>query len=75
MNKRSGARAAREPGWLFALLGWVLLGCGVAHAATFTGTVFEDANYGGGAGRTRVGVRRRGARGRYGRALSRDWQR
>ena len=32
----------------------VLLGCGVAHAATFTGTVFEDANYGGGAGRTRV---------------------
>ena len=31
-----------------------LLGCGVAHAATFTGTVFEDANYGGGAGRTRV---------------------
>ena len=25
-----------------------------AHAATFTGTVFEDANYGGGAGRTRV---------------------
>jgi parallel beta-helix repeat protein len=32
----------------------VLLGCGTAHAATFTGTVFEDANYGGGAGRTRV---------------------
>lgn len=25
---------------------------GVAHAATFTGTVFEDANYGGGAGRS-----------------------
>ena len=36
------------------LLGWVLLGCGGAHAATFTGTVFEDANYGGGAGRTRA---------------------
>jgi hypothetical protein len=31
---------------LFALLG------GGAHAATFTGTVFEDANYGGGAGRS-----------------------
>jgi parallel beta-helix repeat protein len=31
---------------LFALVG------GVAHAATFTGTVFEDANYGGGAGRS-----------------------
>jgi len=25
---------------------------GTAHAATFTGTVFEDTNYGGGAGRT-----------------------
>ncbi|MDF3022591.1 MAG: hypothetical protein K0Q92_3894, partial [Steroidobacteraceae bacterium] len=25
---------------------------GLAHAATFTGTVFEDANYGGGAGRS-----------------------
>ena len=24
----------------------------VAQAATFTGTVFEDANYGGGAGRS-----------------------
>jgi len=31
-----------------------LLGCAQSHAATFTGTVFEDANYGGGAGRTRV---------------------
>ena len=30
----------------------LLLGCGVAHAATFTGTVFEDTNYGGGAGRS-----------------------
>jgi hypothetical protein len=26
--------------------------CGVTQAATFTGTVFEDANYGGGAGRS-----------------------
>lgn len=26
--------------------------CGLASAATFTGTVFEDANYGGGAGRS-----------------------
>ena len=26
--------------------------CAVAQAATFTGTVFEDANYGGGAGRS-----------------------
>jgi hypothetical protein len=26
----------------------------LAHGATFTGTVFEDVNYGGGAGRTRV---------------------
>ena len=25
--------------------------CGLAQAATFNGTVFEDANYGGGAGR------------------------
>src|SRR6187401_101869 len=31
-----------------------LLGCAQSHTATFTGTVFEDANYGGGAGRTRV---------------------
>jgi parallel beta-helix repeat protein len=45
----------RSRAWLpIVLLGWVLLGCGVAHAATFTGTVFEDANYGGGAGRTRL---------------------
>jgi parallel beta-helix repeat protein len=35
-----------------AWLAFTLLGCGFAHAATFTGTVFEDANYGGGAGRT-----------------------
>jgi hypothetical protein len=31
-----------------------VLGCGAAHAATFTGTIFEDANYGGGVGRTRA---------------------
>jgi hypothetical protein len=36
---------------LFALL-CSGLGGGVAHAATFTGTVFEDVNYGGGAGRS-----------------------
>src|SRR5688500_8387817 len=29
-----------------------VLAAGVAQGATFTGTVFEDANYGGGAGRT-----------------------
>src|SRR5688572_31766224 len=27
---------------------------GAAHAATFTGRVFEDANYGGGAGRSQA---------------------
>ncbi|HEV7606924.1 MAG TPA: right-handed parallel beta-helix repeat-containing protein [Steroidobacteraceae bacterium] len=43
MNKESRALV------LFA----VLVG-GVAHGATFTGTVFEDANYGGGAGRARL---------------------
>ena len=35
----------------------ILIAFGLANhatAATFTGTVFEDANYGGGAGRTRV---------------------
>ncbi len=38
---------------------WVATGClitlgvsGLAHAATFNGTVFEDVNYGGGAGRS-----------------------
>ncbi|HEY6125091.1 MAG TPA: hypothetical protein VIV63_10575, partial [Steroidobacteraceae bacterium] len=35
---------------------WAWLACawlgGVAHAATFTGTIFEDEDYGGGAGRT-----------------------
>ena len=28
------------------------LGARLAHAATYTGTVFEDVNYGGGAGRS-----------------------
>ena len=42
---------ARGRNWaLWALL----LGAEAAHAATFTGTVFEDANYGGGAGRARI---------------------
>jgi hypothetical protein len=27
---------------------------GIAHAANITGTVFEDINYGGGAGRTQA---------------------
>ena len=35
------------------------LGARLAHAATFTGTVFEDANYGGGAGRSLRDVGRR----------------
>jgi parallel beta-helix repeat protein len=46
-SRRSGVRA------------WVATGClitfgvsGLAHAATFTGRVFEDVNYGGGAGRS-----------------------
>ena len=43
---------ARSP--LRALLAIAVLGGGLAHAATFTGTIFEDANYGGGAGRTRA---------------------
>jgi parallel beta-helix repeat protein len=37
-----------------AALAAFLLACGGAHAATFTGTVFEDIHYGGGAGRTRA---------------------
>jgi hypothetical protein len=43
-------RVGRVTGWL-ALLFAVGL---PAQAATFTGTVFEDPNYGGGAGRSRV---------------------
>jgi hypothetical protein len=39
---------------LLALRMLLLAGSGVAHAATFTGTVFEDANYGGGAGRSQA---------------------
>jgi uncharacterized repeat protein (TIGR01451 family) len=42
-------RAATALALLIAAL-WLPL----AHGATFTGTVFEDANYGGGAGRTRA---------------------
>jgi hypothetical protein len=49
-NAIRGVVRSHSRAWLAALL----LGCGVAHAATFTGTVFEDANYGGGAGRARV---------------------
>ncbi len=47
-NVKKGVASRRSRAWLAI----VLLGCGVAQAATFTGTVFEDANYGGGAGRT-----------------------
>ena len=47
-NAIRGVAQDRSRAWLAV----VLLGCGVAHAATFTGTVFEDANYGGGAGRS-----------------------
>jgi hypothetical protein len=47
-NAIRGVARRRSRAWLAA----ILLGGGVAHAATFTGTVFEDANYGGGAGRT-----------------------
>src|SRR5688572_12587669 len=37
----------------FLLLAALVVG-GAAHAATFTGRVFEDANYGGGAGRSQA---------------------
>jgi len=46
---RARTRAGVAPACLL-----VLFGGSAAHAATFTGTVFEDANYGGGAGRTRA---------------------
>ena len=42
---------ARGRNWALLAL---LLSAGAVHAATFTGTIFEDANYGGGAGRARV---------------------
>jgi hypothetical protein len=48
-NAVRGVASRLSRAWLL-----VLFGCGAAHAATFTGTVFEDANYGGGAGRTRT---------------------
>jgi parallel beta-helix repeat protein len=47
-NAIRGVARGRSRAWLAA----VLFGCGVANAATFTGTVFEDTNYGGGAGRS-----------------------
>ena len=49
MRGRSVVRSARLAGCLIASAL-----CGVTQAATFTGTVFEDANYGGGPGRSRV---------------------
>ena len=50
-SRRRGLRCA--PVLRFGLL-LAALFAGAAHAATFTGTVFEDSNYGGGAGRTRT---------------------
>jgi hypothetical protein len=47
-NALRGVASRRARAWLAALL----LGCGVAQAATFTGTIFEDEDYGGGAGRS-----------------------
>jgi len=47
MRGRSGVRVPLVAGCLIASAF-----CGLASAATFTGTVFEDANYGGGAGRS-----------------------
>jgi parallel beta-helix repeat protein len=45
-SRRFGARA-----WIACCLISFALG-GLVHAATFNGTVFEDVNYGGGAGRS-----------------------
>src|SRR3954465_11014837 len=47
MRGRSGVRVPLVAGCLIASAL-----CAVTQAATFTGTVFEDANYGGGAGRS-----------------------
>ena len=53
-----GVVIGRRAPWRSAVLrGVIVLAAffgGLAHGATFTGTVFEDANYGGGAGRTRA---------------------
>ena len=50
---RSGLTGtARGLRWAWLAFAW--LGVGAAHAATFNGFVFEDANYGGGAGRARI---------------------
>ncbi len=35
-----------------ACVAFAVFGAGLAHSATYTGTVFEDVNYGGGAGRS-----------------------
>src|SRR6187551_3316597 len=52
LGQRNAIRGvARGRKWALLAL---LLGGGATHAATFTGTIFEDANYGGGAGRARV---------------------
>ncbi|MFI5320848.1 MAG: hypothetical protein ACHQ6V_14830, partial [Myxococcota bacterium] len=46
------ARSAPRLPWTTAALGLLLLAAGSARAASIAGTVFEDRNYGGGAGRT-----------------------
>ena len=54
MGAARGGRPSGRRQFLRASQVSILFGCGLAQAATFTGTVFEDANYGGGAGRTRA---------------------
>ena len=52
-----GVAIRRRAPWCAPVLRGVLMlaaGTELAHGATFSGTVFEDANYGGGAGRARV---------------------
>jgi len=51
-EQRSGLTGVAR-GHRWAWLAFALFG-GAAHAATFNGFVFEDANYGGGAGRARI---------------------
>jgi len=50
---RIGLTGVARGHW-WAWLAFASFGSGVAHAATFNGFVFEDANYGGGAGRARI---------------------
>ncbi len=52
-HARVGERLAGSA-WVAGCLLFALGPSNAARAATFTGTVFEDANYGGGAGRSRL---------------------